>query len=132
MRRTSVFVILLSIAALAQQPRVFLVNNDNFEVSAAGYVMKGGVRPVSGEQMKDLATECPQVTITSVREKADFVVDWKTKTWDQTSWSGHQNEFAIYSAAGDVVGTGQTHRASAAAKDICKTIQNNWKPKEAR
>jgi|SRR5271165_7662346 len=131
----AVLTISLAVVQLAaqqpqQQPRVFLMNNDSFEMSAAGGVAQGQVRPMSAEQTKDMSSGCPGIIITATREKADFVVNWKTKSWDQTSWAGHQNDFSVYNAAGDLIGTGQSHRASASAKDICNLIQKNWKPKE--
>lgn len=118
-----------SMSQETQHPRVFLLNNDSFEISATGGVAHGQVRPMSAEQTKDLSLGCPAIVITASREKADFVVNWKTKGWDQTSWTGHQNDFSIYNTSGDLIATGQSHRASAAAKDICNLILKNWQPK---
>lgn len=113
-------------AALAQQsskPLIFLIDHDAYEVAAAGNAVQAGIRPAHSEQVKDLVEECPAVTITTDRSSADYVVDWTLKTWGQTSWSGHQNEFAVYDRKGTSIGAGETHRASMAAKDICALLK---------
>jgi hypothetical protein len=46
-------------------------------------------------------------------------VVWDTKTWQQTSWSGHQNEYTVYDSKGDLVGSGAAHKMTNAAKEIC-------------
>ncbi len=111
-------------ASLAQQPKplIFVVDHDNYEVAAVAGAVQVGVRPAHSEQVKDLVEECPAVTITTDRNAADYVVDWTLKTWGQTSWSGHQNEFVVYDRKGTSIGAGETHRASMAAKDICRMI----------
>jgi hypothetical protein len=49
-------------------------------------------------------------------------LSWDSKTWQQTSWGGHENEFTLYNAEKDVLGTGAAHHMKNAAKDICKLI----------
>ena len=139
-------VLLFSLCVLAQQQlpapatdgtpfdgrvRVLIVDKDSFQ--AAGVAVNGvagfqaGVRPINTEQVKSFNKACPAITITSNPERADYIVVWDTKTWAQTSWSGHQNEFAVYDKAGDLVGSGATHKISNAAKDICKIVSNQKK-----
>lgn len=117
-------------AADLTQTRVFISDRDGWEASG-GFVanqdsaagsMKAGIRRQNTEQVKTFNHECPTVTITSSPDKADFVVIWDTKTWGQTSWSGHQNEFTVYSKTGDLVKSGAAHKQTNAARDICKAV----------
>jgi len=120
----AVIVALLASSALAQEkPRVFITNHDDFEANLTSG--QAATRRVSTEQTETLAKVCPAVAITSNRDTADFVVEWDTKTWMQTSWTGHQNHFAVYSRSGDMVGTGHADRISAAAKNICKAVDGH-------
>ena len=82
----------------------------------------GSVRHISTEQIKSLNKACPEVTITAVAESASFIVVWDTKTYAETSWGGHQNEYVVYNQKGDVIYTGAAHKISNAAKDICRAV----------
>jgi formylmethanofuran dehydrogenase subunit B len=101
---------------------VFVADRDSFEASGNSVVVKAGVRRFNSEQINALNKSCPAVSVTSVRDAADFVVVWDTTSWEQTSWSGHQNQFSVYAKNGDLIETGKAHRLSAAAKDICKVL----------
>jgi len=127
-------VLLLALPLICQQSnptiRVFVVDKDSWQESGGFVATQNGaagnyqasVRHVSTEQIKSLNQACPSLTITAAKESADFIVVWDTKTWAQTSWSGHQNEYVVYNPKGDVVFTGAAHKISNAAKDICKAV----------
>lgn len=122
MRKACIVLCLLAaVCATAQErPRLYITNHDDFEANLT--TGQAATRRISAEQIESLAKACPSTSITSNRESADFVVDWDTKTWMQTSWTGHQNHYVIYNRAGDIVATGHADRISAAAKNICKAI----------
>lgn len=114
----------------AAGPRVFLVDKDSWQESGGFAAANGtasgsyhaGVRHISTEQIKSLNQSCPAVTITADHKSSEFIVVWDTKTWAETSWSGHQNEYVVYNSKGDVIYTGAAHKISNAAKDICKAV----------
>lgn len=125
MRKLFAFLLLLSIFAVgAEKPRVFVADRDSFEASGSAVAVKAGVRRFNSEQIGALSKSCPAIAVTNVREKANFLVMWDTTSWEQTSWSGYQNQFSIYAKNGDLIQTGKAHRVSAAAKDICKILLN--------
>ena len=111
--------------------RVYVVDHDSWEASSAAILNSGngvataqaGIRRVNTEQVNNLAKACPSIVVTSDSAKADLFVVWDTKTWQQTSWTGHQNEFAVYNRGGDLVGSGDSHTISGAAKAACKILQ---------
>lgn len=119
--------LLLGLPAAAQEkPRVYVVDRDEWELSGGfnGDVgsIHAGMRRDYTEILKTFVQECSQVTFTSDRAKADFAVVLDHKTWKETSWTGHQNEFVIFNRPGDVIYSGATHTMKNAAKDSCKAV----------
>jgi hypothetical protein len=113
-----------------EQPRAYLVDRDEWKLSggfaatgtsAAGSI-HAGVRRDYTEILKTFARTCPQTTFTNDRTKADYAVVLDHKTWMETSWTGHQNEYVIFNRAGDLIYSGAADKMKNAAKDSCKAI----------
>ncbi|HTZ97950.1 MAG TPA: hypothetical protein VMB18_16230 [Terriglobales bacterium] len=64
----------------------------------------------------NLVKECPAIDVTWIQEKAEFVVSWGLNEKD------NRNDWIVYTMDGKVVGSGETVRVSAAARDICRAI----------
>lgn len=64
----------------------------------------------------NLVKECPAVDVTFVQEKAEFAVSWGMNERE------NRNDWVLYTKDGKAVGSGETMRVSAAARDICKAI----------
>ena len=64
----------------------------------------------------NLVKECPAVDVTFIQEKAQFAVSWGMNERE------NRNDCVLFSADGKVVGSGETMRVSAAARDICKAV----------
>ena len=128
-----------SMAAFAQEAkqtvRVYVTDRDSWQETGsltavngvASGKYQGGVRRTNPEQVKSLSKSCPAITLTAAPEKADFTVVWDSKTYQETPWGGHTNEFFVYNAAKDLVGSGGTDRISSASKQICKIIVDGKK-----
>ena len=120
----NVMILLLLVGAgFAQdaKKRVYVTDHESWEKAStlvAG-TYSGATR---SEQIKSLAKACPEITITDDPARADLIVTWDSKTWQQTSWGGHENEFAVYNSSKDMVGSGAAHHIKNAAKDICKLL----------
>lgn len=108
------------------KPRIFVATADPSSSSAVTVSSYFG--PSHGEQVRTLGQACSGIVITEDASKADFVLRWESKTWQQTSWKGHQQEFTLYSREKDVLATGATHNIKNAAKDICKLIEKQASP----
>jgi len=117
-------------ASARERPRVYIVDRDEWKLSggfaatatsAAGSI-QGGVRRDYTEILKTFAQTCPQVTFTNDRATADYAVVLDHKTWNETPWTGHQNEFVIFNRAEDLIYSGATHNMKNAAKDSCKAV----------
>jgi hypothetical protein len=64
----------------------------------------------------NMVKECPAIDVTWIQEKADFIVSWGTNERE------NRNDWVVYTIEGKVVGSGETLRVSAAARDICRAI----------
>jgi len=64
----------------------------------------------------NLVKECPAIDLTWIQEKADFIVSWGVNERE------NRNDWVVYTIDGKVVGSGETMRVSAAARDICRAI----------
>lgn len=106
----------------AKKVRVFVGSHESWQ-QASTIVASSYSGATHTEQIKTLAKECSAVTITDDSARADFFVSWDSKTWQQTSWGGHENEFSVYNAAKDLVGSGNAHHMKNAARDICKLLK---------
>lgn len=115
--------LLLVTAAGAEEKalRVFLTDHESWQ-QASTLVAGTYTGATHSEQVKTLQKACPAITITADASAADFTVAWDSKTWQQTSWGGHENEYTIYNGAKDVVGTGAAHHMKNAGKEICKML----------
>jgi hypothetical protein len=123
MKKLGVMLLLcgLAIAAEKKPVRIYLTDHESWQ-QASSLVATTYSGATKTEQVKTLAKACPEITVTGDPSKADFFLSWDSKTWQQTSWSGHENEFTLYNADKDVLGTGDAHHMKNAAKDICKMV----------
>lgn len=64
----------------------------------------------------NVVRECPAVDVTYLQDKADFVIGWGMNEKE------NRNDWVLYAADGHLVGSGETLRVSATARDICKAI----------
>ncbi len=63
----------------------------------------------------NLIRECPAVDVTWIQDKAAFLVSWGVGEKERNDW-------VLYTSDGRVVGSGETIRVSAAARDICRAV----------
>jgi len=133
--RLATLIVLFISPALAQQPttvkaRVHVTDRDTWQeqggfaarngVAAGSY--EAGVVRQNTELVKTLNRQCPDVTITANKAAADYIVIWDHTDWAHTKWSGSQNQFTVYKANGDLVGSGSAHKMPNAAKGICELV----------
>lgn len=122
--KTLLLILAFCTVAVAEEKkpvRVYLTDHESWQQTSS-LVQTSYSGATKTEQVKTLTKACPAITITGDPAKADFFLSWDSKTWQQTSWGGHENEFTLYNAEKDVLGTGSAHHMKNAAKDICKLI----------
>ena len=121
MRNTILLLLAASAFAETSPIKVYVTNHESWQQSSA-LVTGSYTGATRAEQTKTLAKGCPSITITDDQAKANYTVAWDSKTWQQTSWGGHESEFTVYNSANDMVGAGDAHHMKNAAKDICKLL----------
>jgi hypothetical protein len=129
---SAILTVLLSGTLSSQQaPRVYVSDSQSWEVGGGFGVGKdggslggaggfrGGARPQTVEVMKTFQQRCPEVTITSDKAKADFVV-----LFDHEGGKGllRDNKIAVFNGQGDLIKTSSTRVLGNAVKDACKAI----------
>jgi hypothetical protein len=108
--------------------RVFVSDSSSWEMTGGfggshdgmGGVYKGGARPQTAEIIKTFGERCPTVTITSARERADFVV-----LLDHEGGKNlilRDNKVVIYNKEADVIYSSSTRSLGNAVKDACSAI----------
>lgn len=123
MKKLTIAVLLIAASSVqaADKPRVYVTDHASWQQNST--LVQGTYSGATrSEQVKSLAKACPEITITDDPARANFTVAWDSKTWQQTSWGGHENEFTVYNSAKDMVGSGDAHHIKNAAKDICKLL----------
>ena len=65
---------------------------------------------------------CPQVQITTERERANYFVELRPASWTQS-----KNVVVVANKAGDVIHSGATYNLGNAAKEACAAILNSFK-----
>jgi len=112
--------------------RVFVTDSQSWETrgsSAAGgnsngwgatSSFSGGARPQTAEIIKTLNQRCPELTVTNVLGKADFVI-----VLDHEGGKGllrHRNKVAVFNHNGDDIFSDSTRELGNAVKDACEAM----------
>jgi hypothetical protein len=130
------------ISTATQEPsdgkvRVFVTDSESWETrgsSAAGgnsngwgasSSFSGGARPQTAEIIKTLNQRCPELTVTNVLGKADFVI-----VLDHEGGKGllrHRNKVAVFNRNGDDIFSDSTRELGNAVKDACEAMTKSKK-----
>lgn len=133
--KTTVAVLLASTTVLAQshaKPRLFVTDSQSWEMvggfaahgDAAGGVQRGGARPQTAEIIKTFGEECGQVTVTTNKDRADYVVLLDHEGGKRIGQ--RDNKFALFNKDGDAVKSGSTRALGNAVKDACEALLEDW------
>lgn len=136
MKRTAVFgaVLLFSLATALAAPdktRIFIAEGEPIVATAEGQVgeSKGSVtfnqETVSRDvvTMKTFAERCPDVTITSNREKADYIVFVHREDISPLSIFVKENHAAVFNRTHDLLYSGTARKLSNVVKGACAAVK---------
>jgi hypothetical protein len=114
--------------------RVFVTDSQSWETrgSSAGggnsngwgasSSFSGGARPQTAEIIKTLNQRCPELTVTNILGKANFVI-----VMDHEGGKGllrHRNKIAVFNHNGDDIFSDSTRELGNAVKDACTAMTN--------
>ena len=122
----------LTLAAGADKPRVFITESQSPQVSGDGAVgevrgslaLTGGTSPQNVEVIKAFSRACPNAIVTASREKADFVIRLDHDALSPTTPFVHGNKIAIFNKDEDLVYTNSSRLLSTAVKAACAAISS--------
>ncbi len=108
--------------------RVFISESDSWELTGGGGGVEdgfgggiqGGARPQTAEIVKTFHQKCPDLTITSKQEKADYVVLLQHEGGKDLV--RRDNKYVVYNRDGDAIKSGSTRLLGNAVKNACQAI----------
>ena len=123
-----------AVAAAAEKPRVFITESQSIQLSgdaAVGDVkgnlaLAGGTSPQNVEVMKAFIQRCPEVIVTSNRDKADYIVRLDHDVPGPTTPFVRGNKVAIFSKSEDLIYGNSTRLLGNAVKGACAAIRAAW------
>ena len=117
-------------ASAAEKPRVFISESQSLQVSANAALdgakgeldVHGPSSPQNIEVMKAFAERCPQVVVTSNRDKADYVLRFDHDEINPTTLFVHGNKVAVFDRNDDLVYSDATRLLRNAVKGACTAL----------
>jgi len=124
------FALFVALTTAAERPRVFVTESRATQASGEASVgdvkgalaLTGGTSPESVEVMKAFSKQCPEVTVTANRERADFFVRLDHEGVNPTTPFVHGNKVAVFNKDEDLVFSNSTRLLGNAVKQACAAI----------
>ena len=111
-----------AVLSAIDKPRIFLTESSVTELDAENMTLRKGVSPESIEVMKSFLKECPGVTITRNREKADFIVRFDREGPSPVTPFVKGNKVAVFDRKDDLVYSDSARYLSGAVKGACSAL----------
>jgi hypothetical protein len=114
-----------------EKVRVYIADSESWQASggwaaskgSGGGSASGGARPQTAEIIKTFNERCPELTVTSLKEKANYAV-----VLDHEGGKGalrHRNKIAVFNRDGDVIFSDSTRELGNSVKDACAAISKD-------
>jgi len=115
------------------KPRILVTDSQSWQMTGGfggnangfGGVQTGGARPQTAEIIKTFGERCEQVTVTTNKDRADYVL-----LLDHEGGKGlvrNDNKFALFNKDGDALKSGSTRSLGNSVKDACEALLKDWK-----
>ena len=120
--------------AAAEKPRVFITESQSMQLSGdaalgeakGSLAFTGGTSPQNVEVMKTFIQRCPEVIVTSNRDKADYIVRLDREEPNPTTPFVRGNKVAIFNKDEDLIYGHSTRLLGNAVKGACAAIRGAW------
>lgn len=110
------------LAATAEKPRIYIADTGTTEVTADNLQITKTASPQNIEVMKAFSKQCPSVTITGNREKADYIVRFYHEDLSPVTPFVKGNKVAVFSREDDLIFTDSSRLLNASVKSACAAI----------
>jgi hypothetical protein len=95
----------------------------SFDIVTGTGVLAAGSSPQTVELIDDFAKHCPAVTVTSVKDNADYIVLFDRDAAGKAKTSlGRADKIAVFSKTGNLVFSGKTRRVANSVKNACVAL----------
>src|SRR5262249_10850853 len=116
-----------AVAFAADKPRVFVTESHPIQVSKSvegdGRLdFSGGASKENVEVMKNFVALCPEIVVTSSRDKASYVVRLDHEPINPTTPFVRANKVAVFNKEEDLIYSGSTRLLKPAVKGACAAI----------
>ena len=108
-----------------ERPRARLFVHESQSWEVGDEALGGGARPQTVEIIKTVQERCPDVVVTSEKDRADYAL--RLEHEGGKGVLDRDNKFVLFDAAGDAVGSGSTRSLGNAVKDACAFVRTDWK-----
>ena len=115
----------ISFARAADKPRVFIADRQPFQVSGGTEDVKGSLLVASGatsesvQVMKYFAEFCPDVIVTSSRDKAQYIVMVHAEEVNPGTPFYRGNRLAVFNREDDLIYSSSARLLKNAVRDTC-------------
>ena len=128
--RIAVLALVVLTAAAAEKPRIFITEGGATQLSGEASIddtkgqlnLMGGTSPQNVEVMRAFSKQCPGVTVTSNREKADFVVRFDRDEVSPITPFIRGNKVAVFNKSEDLVYSNTSRFIAPSVKGACEAI----------
>ena len=115
----------------AEKPKLFITESSALQLAGDAKVgetkgslsVMGGTSPQNVEVMKAFQKHCPGLTVTSNREKADYLVRLDHEPVSPTTPFVKGNKVAVFDKNEDLIYTNTTRTLAPAVRGACSAIQ---------
>jgi hypothetical protein len=115
----------VSLTVASEKPRIFLTESGLAEITADNLSVRKGTSPENIEVMKAFQKQCPDIAITSNREKADYVVRFDREGPSPITPFTKGNKVAVFDKREDLVFSDSSRYLSGAVKNTCAAISKH-------
>jgi hypothetical protein len=106
----------------AEKPRIYITESGVTEIEAENINVRKGTSPENIEVMKSFLKECPGITVTRNRDKANYIVRFDRESPSPVTPFVKGNKVAVFDREDDLVYSQSTRYLSSAVKSTCSAV----------
>jgi hypothetical protein len=120
--RVAAFLALAGSALAEEKPRIFITESVTAEIVADNLAVRKGTSPENVEVMKAFLKHCPALTVTSNRDKADFVIRFDREPPSPITPFVKGNKVAVFDRGEDLVYSDSGRYLTRVVRNACTAL----------
>jgi hypothetical protein len=106
----------------ADRPRIYITESGVTEIAAENLMVRKGTSPENIEVMKSFLKHCPDVVVTSNRDKADYIVRFDRESPSPITPFVKGNKVAVFDRQEELVYSSSARYLTGAVKGTCSAL----------